>query len=213
MAKVTAPLLGFGAGGTIGKTQVYSTWRGIPYARRWVTPNNPKSASQTQTRSVFSWLNAVWKQAPALVQAPWSLFATGAKFTNRNAFIQKNLPALRAGTDLSGFIGSPGAKGGLAPTSITATPGAGTITVAFVNPTPPTGWVLASAVAMAIPNKDPHSTASYAIVAAADTATHNSVPLAGLTAQEYTISAWLEWTKPDGSTAYSPSLQTTASAT
>lgn len=213
MAKVTAPLLGFGAGGTIGKTQVYASWRGIPYARRWVIPSNPKSTAQTSTRSVFSWLNAVWKQAPALFQAPWSTFATGAKFTNRNAFIAKNLAGLRAGTDLTTLLGSPGAKGGLSPTSITVTPGSGTLTVAFTNPTAPTGWVIAAAVAAAIKNTDPHTTTNYAIVAGEDDATFDSVALTGLAAGAYQVMAWLKWTKPDGSVAYGVSLSAIGTAT
>src|SRR6185295_19057169 len=64
MAKLTAPLLSFEGSGQIARTQVYSTWKGIPYARRYTIPANPRSTSQVQTRSVFSWLNFIWRTAP-----------------------------------------------------------------------------------------------------------------------------------------------------
>ncbi|MGA7966802.1 MAG: hypothetical protein WCB49_13130, partial [Gammaproteobacteria bacterium] len=197
MAKVNAPLLSFGGSGQVAKTQVYATWRGVKYVRRHVVPANPNTAGQQNTRSVFAFLSQMWKNAGTLVQEPWTAYALGQPLTNRNAFIGQNTKTLRPGTDMSAFIGSPGAKGGLAPLSIAITPGSGTLTVAFTNPAAPTGWAISSAVAMAMSDTDPHSSTDYATTAAEDAVTFNSVSLTGLTAGTYRVAAWLKWTKPN----------------
>lgn len=206
MATITAPLLSFGASGQVGKTQVYSTWRGRPYVRRHVVPANPNSTGQQSTRSVFSFLNSIWKQYPAEAQAPWTLFASGQPLTNRNAFIGQNVKALRPGSTLAAFIGSPGAKGGLAPTGITVTPGTGQLTVAVTAPTLPTGWTIAKAVAIAIRDGDPHSSTFFTTTEGEDASSPYSIVLSSLSTNLYRVSAWLVWTKPDGSTAYGLSL-------
>ena len=213
MATNTAPLLSFSASGQVAKTQVYSHWRGVPYVRKYVVPANPQTAGQTETRSVFTWLSNIWKNSGSLQQAPWTLFTAGQPLYNRNSFMGKNIKVLRPGTTTTAFIGSPGAKGGLAPTSIAVTPGANQLTVAFTNPTAPTGWTLAAAVAMAVLNADPHTSTTYTTVAGEDDTTFNSVVLTGLAASLYTVSAWLQWTKPDGTTAYGVSINATATPT
>lgn len=207
MAKTTAPLLSFGATGQIGQTQVYSKWRGVAYARRYTIPANPQSVEQTLTRNAFSLLAAIWKLAPALLTEPWNLYAQGQSFLGRNAFQGQNIKTLRGQLDMSGFIGSPGAKGGLPPSSVIVTPAATSLSVAFTNPAGPTGWVLESAIAMAIPDQDPSAPFTGVVVAAEDATTQATVALPGLiTATPYVVSSWLKWAKPDGKPAYSPSL-------
>ena len=44
MAKVNAPLLSFGASGKLANSLVFMKWKGIPTARRWLVPANPKTA-------------------------------------------------------------------------------------------------------------------------------------------------------------------------
>lgn len=214
MAKTTGPLLSIGASGTIAKTQVYSKWKGRPYARRHVTPANPQSTEQTKTRDVFSVANAMWKSAPTLFQAPWDLFATGQVLTGRNAFISKYVKTLRGQALNSTMIFSPGAKGGLAPTAIAIVASAGTLTVGFTNPATPTGWTLTSAIAACLFNQDPTLLTDLTVTAAEDAVTMNSVALTGLTAaQLYTVGAWLKWTKPDGTFAYGASILGTGTPT
>jgi len=206
MAKPTAPLLSFGASGTIAKTAVYSKWRGVPYVRRHVIPSNPNTTSQQSTRTVFRTTTEMWKVAGSLSVAPWNAFATGRPFLGRNAFIGQNVAQLRGETDMNLFIGSPGAGGGLPPTSIALTPGSGDITVDFTNPTAPTGWSLVSAIAVAFPDQDPSLTFIGPITEGEDATTMNQVVLSGLDTVSHQVAAWLEWTKPDGTTAYSASL-------
>lgn len=54
MAKVVSPLLSLDASGTFGDTLVYAKWKGIKYVRKWVIPQNPKTALQVAQRDLFS---------------------------------------------------------------------------------------------------------------------------------------------------------------
>lgn len=207
MAKPTGALLAFGASGQIAKTVVYASWRGRQYARRYLIPANPQSTEQTKTRSAFAWLQQVWKLSPTLFQDPWTLFASGQPFTNRNAFGSKNISVLRDAADLAAFVFSPGAKGGVAPTSIAITPGATQLSILINTPTPPTGWTLTSAIAAAIADQDPNTGTLYTITAGEDTTSTYTVVLTSLTTGTlYYVGAWLKWAKPDGSIAYSTAV-------
>lgn len=210
MAIVTAPLLGFGASGAIGKTQVYAKWKGRPYARRYVIPADPNTTDQQETRSVFAWASNVWKLAPSLFQDPWNTFAKGKVLTGRNAMMGSAVKTLRGQATLALMVFSPGAAGGLAATGMTVTPGSGSLTVAVTVPDPPTGWTLTSVTAAAILSGDPETLTTYQVVAGTDTATPFSIVLSGLTAALYEVGAWPVWAKPDGTVAYGPSITTTS---
>lgn len=213
MSKLTGPLLSIGATGQIGKTLVASKWRGVPYMRQYVTPQNPQTVAQTLTRDIFANLSAIWKQAGSLAIAPWERFATGQKFLGRNAFMGQNVKAMRGEADMQLFVGSPGAKGGLAPTSIALTPGAGTLDVDFTNPDAPTGWTLVSAVAAIFIDQAPEAAPAPTLIVDEDDVAQAQVSFAGLDAGDYVVSAWLEWTKADGSTAYGASINGTDTVT
>lgn len=214
MSKTTAPLLSFGAAGQIGKTMVFSKWKGIPYVRKHVIPANPRSAAQTLTRSVFALLREMYKLSPALLRAPWDAFAQGRPFTGMNKFVGENVRVLREELDLANFIASPGARGGLAPVLMVAAPGgAGIITATFTVPAAPDGWAIDGAVASAVRDQDPHGIFAGEIVAAEDLGAPYVVNLAGLTTgEQYVVGGWLRWTKPDGTFAYSVSLNDVALA-
>lgn len=214
MAKITAPFLALGASGTVGKTLTAGRWRGRAYIRQRVVPANPNSTGQQATRNVFTWANSVWKIAPSLVVDVWNLFAKGQALTDRNAFVGSAIANLRGDADLTDFTFSNGAKGGVPPTSVVATPGSTQLSVAFVTPTPPTGWTLTSAIAAAIRDQDPASGTLFAITAGEDAVTKDTVVLTGLTASQlYSVGGWLKWAKPDGSVAYSAALMSTATPT
>jgi len=214
MAKPTAPLLSFDASGTLAKTMVFSRWRGIPYVRRYVIPANPKTAGQSLTRNTFTMLTELWKVAGPLLVEPWGLYATGRKFLDRNAFIGQNIALMRSEVDMALFRASPGARGGLPPDSISAAAGVATITVTFVNPTPPTGWAIVAAVALAFPDQLPTIAFVGPSTEGEDTVTpFDTVVLAGLDTVLHQVFGFLQWTKPDGSTAFSISLQDSATPT
>ncbi len=207
MARVTAPLLSFGASGAIAKTQVYASWRGIPYARRHVVPANPKSTAQTLTRDIFANYALRWKQGGTLMRAPWDRFAVGQKFLGRNSYMGKNLQATRGEVDLDAYIGSPGAKGGLPPTSmVLTTVAANGLEAVIVGPTPPTGWTLTSAIITAFKEQTPEATVADVIQEIEDVSTPYSCDLTGLDTVEYQVQGWLKWSKADGSVAYGASL-------
>jgi len=207
LAKTTAPLLSFDARGSVAKTVVYSSWKGRSYSRRHVIPSNPQSSEQTLTRNTFGWLQAVYKVAPVIVTDVWEAYAKGAVMTARNAFTKFNNGPLRDQTDLDLMVISGGALGGSPPASATPTPGSGTLSVAVVAPSVlPQGWTIYSAQVAIIRDQDPQSGVLYNISAGEDLTSTYAVAFSGLAAGVWQYRAWLKWTRPDGSFAYSPDI-------
>lgn len=111
MAKLTGPLLSFGARGQLGKTLVYGEWKGIDVVRTYVIPANPNSAAQQTQRgrlanAVNDWhvegLDAddvtAWDRYAATLPAPQSGF---------NAFVSRNIAIQATGdTPEDGIDGS-----------------------------------------------------------------------------------------------------------
>ena len=210
MSKVTAPLLSFSGSGQIAKTQVYSSWRGIPYARRYVIPANPRSSGQTETRTVFSYMTQLWKLAGPLLQAPWTAFTKGRPLTNRNAFIGQNVKVLRGEADNDAFIASPGAAGGIVAAGIAAAVAGTEITITLTAPELPDGWAITAGVAVATLQQDPSASSNFQAFEGSDAATPYEITLDVLTAGTYVVAGWFTYSKADGSTAYGPALSTTA---
>lgn len=209
MAKLTGPLLSFGATGQIGKTLVAAKWRGVPYARQYVKPANPQTVAQQQVRQTFALLREMWKLAPAQMQAAWDAFARGRPFTGMNKLVGENVRVLNGEADMSNFIASPGAAGGLAPLTFTATTGtvAGTVDTTFSVPAAPAGWTLVKAVAIGFVDQAPDGIFQAPIAVGEDATAPYAVTLSGLPAGENCICCgWLVWQKADGSLAYSVSL-------
>jgi len=207
MAKTTAPLFGFGATGSLGKAIVFGSWRGVGYARRHVIPANPKSTGQVLTRDIFRNLDVRWKQAGPIMRAPWDRFAVGQKFVGRNAYLGKNVNLTRPETDLDDYIGSPGAKGGLAPLTLVLTSvAAGGIEAVVTAPAPPTGWTLTAAQATMLKEQTPQAVVTDIVQEGEDLAAPFSIDIVGLDTVEYQVQAWLKWLKADGSIAYGASI-------
>lgn len=213
MSKTIAPLLSFGAGGQLAKTAVYSSWKGIPYVRRYVIPANPRTNAQQATRLLFKKLQQMWLLMPGDGKAPWLLNAQGRPYTGNNKFTSSNIKGLDTSsppTDMDFFIGSPGALGGLPPASLVITPGSGTLSAAVGSPQLPAGWTITQAVGIAFKDQDPGVDFTGTIQAQTDATSAYALVFTGLTAaQEYVVSAWFEWERPDGKVAYSTSLTTT----
>lgn len=210
MPTVTAPLLSFGASGQIAKAHVYATWKGRAYARRYQVPTYSRTDEQGLTRQAFSWLNSVYKLAPSLFTDAWVAYEKGKVLTARNGFIKFNLPLVRPTGALTDFVFSPGALGGPTPASAVATPGSGQLSVAVTAPAVlPQGWTIFGAVAACIADQDAQTDNLYTITAAQDLTSTYACVLTGLDAVLYQVGAWLIWNRPDGTKAYSPSIQTT----
>lgn len=214
MSKVTAPLLSFGASGQIAQTQVYSKWRGIPYVRRYAIPNNPKTAGQQAVRGAFSTLNSMWLFASSVLTDPYDTQATGRGYTGRNKFVGDNVRLVQGQADMSAFQASPGARGGLPASGLVLTPGTELLTVTQTLPEVPTGWTLDGAGWVAFQNQDPAAGFSGGLVTGTETTDESDFDITGLEAsEEYVVSVFLEWTKPNGQTAYSISLTGTGTPT
>jgi hypothetical protein len=208
MAVLTGPLMSLSASGTIAKTLTYGTWKGIQYARTRVIPANPQSSSQTQTRTVFTFLQDYYKFAPTIAREPWIAAVTGIPMTAQNLLISKNISAMRTQTDLDAMVLSPGAKGGTPPSAIISTPGSGTLTVAVTAPTLPAGWTITAAQGVVIKDQDPHLALASSPVAVEDTTSTYSLVFSGLTGGSiYQIGVWLKWLTPNGDAAYSVALR------
>lgn len=205
MARTTGPLLSLGGSGAIAKTQVYSTWRGIPYARQYVKPANPNTEAQQVTRSLFSFLNTLWKLAPVNVQAPWTANAKGKQFTDRNKFIGDNVKGMRGDANIADLIMSPGANGGLIAADLVATPAAGEVDAVLTAPDLPVGWAITSAVFALVGDSDPLTENPASVVVVTDAVAPYEANFASLSAGDYLVSAWFVFTKPNGSLAYGPS--------
>lgn len=215
MAKLTGPLLSFGATGAIGKTLVAAKWRGVPYARQYVKPANPQTTAQQTVRTTFALLREMWKLAPAQMIAAWNAFARGRPFTGMNKLVGENIRVLNGEPDMANFIASPGAAGGLAPLTFVAVTGtvAGSVDCTFTVPATPSGWTLTKAVAIGFVDQDPSGIFQGPIAVGEDASAPYAVTLTGLPAGQNCICCgWLVWTKPDGSLAYSVSLTDAAVA-
>lgn len=215
MAKLTGPLLSMNARGQIGKTLVAAKWKGIPYMRQYVVPANPRTTAQQAVRGMFALLREMYKLAPAVLRAPWDAFATGRPFTGMNKFVGENVRLLNGETDMALFLGSPGARGGLPPASVSAAPTAnpGEIEVTFVLPTQlPDGWTVNSIAATGFPDQDPSGGIfTGPLVADSELAPATEVVLTGLpTGDLCVVSGWVIYDRPDGTLAYSVGLADTA---
>lgn len=216
MAKLTAPVLSFGGSGTIGKTVTYATWRGVKYARQRVVPANPNTLAQQTVRKTFALLREMWKIAPEGLVAPWNEFAKGRPFLGVNKFVGENVRVLNGQVDMTAFIASPGARGGLPPASAVFAPGGGSgeIDVTVVPPAPPSGWAVTSVDAIAFLDQNPAGFFEGGISFVTDAATPFELTFTGLDGgEDYIVAAWIVWEKPDGSVAYSVSVSDKVTAT
>lgn len=210
MAKLTGPLLSFGAKGQIGKSMVTSKWRGIAYARQYVTPANPRTTAQQANRTRFALLREMHKLAPALVRAPWEAFAQGRPFLPVNKFVGENNRLLNGKADFSTAIMSPGARGGLPPVAVAVANGLvdGDVLVTVTIPDVlPDGWTITRVAAAAHLEQDPTGVFAGPFVAGEDLAAPYEVTLSGFDVGDNVRAyGWIEYEKPDGTAAYSVSL-------
>ncbi len=204
MSRTTAPLLSFGASGQIAKTQVYASWKGRAYARRYVIPANPNSTEQQKTRSAWTWLNDFYRLLPGAATEAWDKAALSRQLMGRNLLLKQNVTDFRTATDLTGLIAVPSAGGGVAPGSMVITPGSGSLSCAMASPSLPPGWTISAAFAMAMLDGDPTTDDPSVITEGTDTSAPYTVVLSSLTAgQLYDVWGWFKYVKPDTSFAYS----------
>ena len=207
MSKITGPLLSLGARGQIGKSMVFASWKGQPYVRQLVIPANPQSAEQTLTRTAFTEASDIWKRFGPIAKGPWNAYALGQTLTGRNAFVGRYVLTNRDQPSLAVFEGSPGAKGGLAPVSLALTPASQGMDATLVAPAAPVGWTVSAGQFLILQDGAAGSLPETITQESEDASSPYTASFTGLDAlTTYAVSAWLEWTKPDGTLAYGPSI-------
>ncbi len=204
MAKANMPILSGEARGQVGKSLVYSTWRGIRYARRYVVPANPNTEEQAKTRTVFSFLNDFWKKM-VLPQVVWNAAAEGRPLVGRNLFIAENLPSLRGAENLEGMIISPGARGGFPPAAISAGPNSGIVCQLTPGAIPP-DWEILRAVFVCYEDQAPVDKMMGVYVEAIGSPPEYVVEFGIGETGTYWVQAYFEYRRPDRKIAYSPSI-------
>lgn len=214
MAVLSGPLMSLSASGTIAKTLTYGNWKGIQYARTRVIPANPQSISQTQTRTVFAFLQDYYKFAPAIAREPWIAAVTGIPMTPINMLLSKNTGVMRTEVDMDLMVLSPGARGGVPPAAMVITPGVDQLSIAVTAPTIPSGWTITAAQGVALADQDPHLALASTPVAVEDTTSSYTLVFPGLTvAGPYQVGVWLKWLTPNNDAAYSIALRDQATPT
>lgn len=191
MARLTAPLLSLGASGTIAKSLVYATWKGIPYARVHVIPANPRSNAQKEVRGVFSTLNEMWKRMPQNARGPFIHAVKGLPLTARNKHIQENVKALIDQEDLNELVMSVAGGSAVIPANVQFNVETALHIITTCDaPTDPVGytftWLLAVAVLDGVPAPDTLVRTTYALT---DGVTPYSVDITVPAAGEYQVAA------------------------
>lgn len=101
MAKLTAPLLSFGARGKLADTLVYFPWKGIHAVRSYVIPANPNSGAQQTQRGYLTTIVALWHTAAldADDKTAWNRAASvlSSPMSGFNAFMRYFIDRLVAG--------------------------------------------------------------------------------------------------------------------
>ena len=89
MAKLHGPLFSLDARGQLGKTLVYSIWKGLNYARKYAIPSNPNTAAQQTIRGYFSAAVAAYKLEDQATKDAWDAAnsALGKPMTGFNYYL------------------------------------------------------------------------------------------------------------------------------
>lgn len=95
MATVKGPLFSLDAAGSIGKTVVFSKWKGRNYVRRHVIPANPRSGLQVGIRSVFKYITQDWANLSAADIQDWDGAAAADNITGLDAQVRDAITRAR----------------------------------------------------------------------------------------------------------------------
>lgn len=90
----------------LGKSVVFSNWKGRTYFRSWVKPANPKTEKQQANRDVLKKLVERWQEikADSEAVAAWNAYALPYTVTGFNLFIKQGM-ASNVSCPASGSIG------------------------------------------------------------------------------------------------------------
>lgn len=213
MARVTAPLFGLDASGTIAEALTYARWKGISYVRTRVVPTNPNTTKQQEVRGIFSTLSEMWKRMPQLARDPWQTAVKGQPLTDRNLHVKQNTALLIDQTDLNLLVMSVSSGQSVPPESESFTPGVGLITITADAPVSPVDYTLTGMVAAVCKDGDPSPVLTTQTFAGEDVETPYSIEITGLDTVAYQCGIWIKWTRADGEIFYSAAARGQATPT
>ena len=202
MAKVTMPLLGISASGTIGDAVTFGRWRGVNYARQRVVPANPRTTAQQSQRMLVRFVVSAWQRLPVVSQDAFIAAARNTHMTGYNLFAKRNLISLAGATNASAVVVSPGMGGSIPLSGISATGGSGTINVSATVGYLPAGYALQRVVFVAWRNVNPQSDSLDRFWSGDDTTSPYSFQFTGLSPGQYHVSAFTVSIDTKGNTLY-----------
>ena len=91
MVRLSGPCMSIAASGSLGKSIVFSSWKGRAYARQLVTPSNPQTAGQMSVRAMLKFLTINWAALTAGNKATWLLVAADSSISPFNAYVRYSL--------------------------------------------------------------------------------------------------------------------------
>jgi len=89
MAVLKGPGLSIDASGKFADTLVFSKWKGINYARRWLKPHNPRTDAQRAQRHELATAVFAWQQLDTATQESWNVAAKGLAMSGFNYYVQQ----------------------------------------------------------------------------------------------------------------------------
>lgn len=89
MAKLHGPMFSLDARGQLGKAIVYSIWKGINYARKYVIPFNPKTTAQETIRGYFTAAVTAYRAEDQATKDAWdaAIKGKGVAMTGFNYYL------------------------------------------------------------------------------------------------------------------------------
>lgn len=91
MVKLKGPLGSAEASGTLGRTAIFSSWKGRAYAKAHAIPSDPNSSLQISVRQMLGFLASQFKAFTAPNKATWEELAAQTNIPPYNAFLSTNL--------------------------------------------------------------------------------------------------------------------------
>jgi hypothetical protein len=101
MARISNPLRCERASGTLGKTIIYSSWRGRPYAKRYAAPAVPNTPGQRAQQARIALGNTLWKSLTADERAAWATVGAPDHLPGYHVFIRHVCRSVIAGQEPS----------------------------------------------------------------------------------------------------------------
>jgi len=169
MAKVTLPLLGVEASGSIGGSVVFGRYKGINYARQHTVPANPRTSAQVAQRDFFKFFSVFWRKLPAPVGAAWDASAKGTSLSGYNLFTKRNSFTLKGDTNLADLELTPGSIDAVRIASIGTNYASGQVTVSATVETATGGRSVAAVHFVLFRDGAPSGDYAYEVQYASDT--------------------------------------------